>query len=137
MKKFMFLISLFALGSVFLAACDTDNGSSYKFKGTVEIFQDPEGENIDLTALAEDAYYDGVISFRAVVKNTSGEELDVSVSWGTENISSNSNVINFPDGRRMTVNTKYARYQAGEKISVKAAYGGVQSAAKTITFTKS
>ena len=140
MKKIFFLASLFALGAVFLTACDTDDKRSYKFKGTIEVIQDPDDGSgtVDLTALAGDAYYDGIISFRAVVKDTSGKELnDISVYWGTENVSSDPKILQFPDHRRMTINTKFARYQAGEKISVKAAYGGIESSAKKITFTKS
>ena len=76
MKKIFFLASLVVLGAVFLTACDTNDRRSYKFKGTIEVIQDPDNGSgtIDLTELAEDAYYNGIISFRAVVKDTSGKE---------------------------------------------------------------
>lgn len=141
MKKNLLIISVvFMVFSAFLiAACDSDS-KSYKFKGTIELVQYPdEGNTLSLITLSSDTYKHKII-YRVILKDTKGDEItNATVSWGAENVSiSDSNVVSFPDGRRMVINAGTenggAAYTPGETISVKAAYGGVESAAKTITF---
>lgn len=138
MKKAALLIGLLVVFSMFFIACDNDSGSSYKFRGTVEISQDPDDGSgtVDLNYLAVTASYDGKMSFRAIVTNTNGDLLDVGVEWGTENI--DLDYVEYSgNGKRMIFDVKGAGYQNGETVSVKARYGGVESSSKTVTFIRS
>ncbi|MCL1972141.1 MAG: hypothetical protein FWG57_04030 [Endomicrobia bacterium] len=131
MKKTALFLTFFAISFVFFTACDTDDNNAYRFNGTVEIRQEPDGDTLSLSYLR--ANYNSKILFEATVTNSRGQEIDnPAISWGTKNVPSEA--IEFV-ANRMAIDVDKAIYLTSTTISVQAGYQGVFSSSRTITLT--